>query len=90
LRNDEEEQSVLMTLPDMRPPVEDLAEAHELGRALAGAIQTLPSRFRAVFILRHICQLTFPEIGQRLKIPEATAKTYCYRACIQLRSRLKD
>ena len=61
---------------------------HELRQRLLEAIETLPSRYRAVVLLRYTDQLSYREIGQALSMPESTAKTYFYRASKQLRSLL--
>jgi RNA polymerase sigma-70 factor, ECF subfamily len=47
---------------------------------LLWAIKSLPPKFRSVVFLRYSRQLTFPEIGRTLGMPEATAKTYFSRA----------
>lgn len=88
--NDEDELSPLATLPDTSPLPEELAERHDLQRCLHEAIQTLPPKFRDVVILRYANQLSFSEIGQILKMPEATAKTYFQRAKPLLRSTLAN
>ncbi len=51
-------------------------------------IETLPPHFRTVVLLRYATQLSFREIGQALSSPEATAKTYFYRARNPLRTLL--
>ncbi|TMC20237.1 MAG: RNA polymerase sigma factor [Chloroflexi bacterium] len=82
---DEEDVSPLATLPDSRPTPEEVAEYHDLQSTLQSAIQSLPAKFRSVVLLRYIDQLRFSEIGQVLKMPESTVKTYYYRACSRLR-----
>jgi RNA polymerase sigma factor (sigma-70 family) len=85
---DEDEYSPLSTLldPDLQP--EEQLELHELREQLLEAIETLPSRYRAIVLLRYTDQLSFREIGQALSMPESTAKTYFYRASKQLRTLL--
>jgi RNA polymerase sigma factor (sigma-70 family) len=82
------EYSFLATLPDPDRQPEEQVELRELRVLLLDAIETLPSRFRAVVLLRYTDQLSFREIGQVLSIPESTAKTYFYRASKQLRTLL--
>jgi RNA polymerase sigma-70 factor (ECF subfamily) len=77
---DEEELSPLASIPDPHSLPEEIAEHHDLQYALLRAIQALPPRSRAVVLLRYTDQLSFPEIGQTLKIPTTTAKSYFYRA----------
>ena len=85
---DDEELSPLAAMPDNSPLPEELAERHDLQLRLQQAIQTLPPKFRSVVVLRYASQLSFSEIGQILKMPEATAKTYFQRAKPLLRTAL--
>ena len=82
------EYSFLATLPDPDRQPEEQVELRELRELLLDAIETLPSRYRAVVLLRCDTQLSFCEIGQALSIPETTVKTYFYRAKKQLRTLL--
>ena len=61
---------------------------HEVQRILREAIEGLPPRLRSVVLLRYTDQLSFSEIGQRLKMPTGTAKAYFYRARPLLRAAL--
>ncbi len=85
---DDDELSPLATMPDTDPLPEELAERRDLQHCLQKAIQTLPPKFRSVVLLRYAGQLSFSEIGQALKMPEATAKTYFQRAKPLLRAAL--
>lgn len=85
---DEEEVSLLTAMPDTQPLPEEMAERHDLQDALRRAIDSLPLKFRSVVLLRYAAQLSFAEIGQALKMPEATAKTYFQRAKPLLRAAL--
>ncbi len=87
--NTESETSMLADMPDQSPLPEDLAEHHDLQECLQRAIQTLPPKFRSVVQLRYAGQLSFAEIGQVLRMPEATAKTYFHRAKQLLRTTLR-
>ena len=82
------EYACLTTLPDPDLQPEEQVELHELRQRLLDAIETLPVRYRAVVLLRYHTQLSFREIGQALRIPETTAKTFFYRASKQLRTLL--
>ena len=86
--NEEGESEMLTFLPDPRPLPEEIAERHDVQERLQSAIQCLPPRFRSVVFLRYSKQLTFPEIGKTLGMPEATAKTYFSRAKPLLRASL--
>ena len=82
---DGSEFSPLIMLPDPDLQPEEQVELREL---LLEAIEMLPSRSRAVVLMRYTTQLSFREIGQALSIPEATAKTYFHRAKEPLRALL--
>jgi RNA polymerase sigma factor (sigma-70 family) len=83
-----EEPFPLASLVDPGPSPEEMGERHEGQRELREAIARLPSRMRPVVSLRYTDELSFTEIGQRLKIPTATAKSYFYRARPLLRATL--
>lgn len=85
---DDDELSILDTLPDLHPLPDEIAEYHELKRTLIHAIDALPPKFRSVVLLRYKYQCSFSEIGQTLQMPMTTAKTYYYRACTKLRTTL--
>jgi len=76
-------------VPDPTPLPEEIAEQHELQHRILSAISVLPPRLRSVVFLRYTLQKSFAEIGQILNIPEATAKTYFYRAKPFLRAALQ-
>ena len=80
--------SHLTALPDPDRLPEEQVELRELRWLLLDAVETLPSRYRAVLLLRYDTQLSYREIAQALRIPETTAKAYFYRARKQLRSLL--
>jgi RNA polymerase sigma factor (sigma-70 family) len=83
------ELSILAALPDPERRMEEQIELGELRQQLLDAIATLPAHVRAVVLLRYATHLSFREIGQVLDIPEATAKTYFYRAKQPLRALLE-
>lgn len=87
---DESEYSILASIFDPTPQPETLAEQHDQQARLYAAIQLLQTKFRLVVWLRYTEDLTFHEIGQRLKMPTNTVKTYFYRACEKLRLTLLD
>jgi len=84
----EEELSPLASLIDPGPSPEEIVEQLEVQRILHEAINGLPSRLRPVILLRYTAQMSFAEIGQRLKMPANTAKTYFHRARPLLRATL--
>ncbi|BCL81392.1 ECF RNA polymerase sigma factor SigW [Ktedonobacteria bacterium brp13] len=79
------EPSIIHDIPDPGPLPEELMERHDLQLYLQQTIELLPPRFRSVVVLRYSSQLSFSEIGSILAMPEATAKTYFYRAKVLLR-----
>lgn len=85
---DEDESEMFTFVPDPRPLPEEIVEHQDLQEKLLRAIQCLPPKFRSVVFLRYAEQLTFPEIGKALCMPEATAKTYFSRAKPLLRAAL--
>src|SRR3989454_753810 len=60
--NDEDELSLLATMPDTSPLPEEVAERRDLQQCLQKAIGTLPPKFRSVVVLRYAAQLSFSEI----------------------------
>lgn len=87
-RADDEETSLLSLLPDLHPLPDEETEQHDLQRQLCLAINALPPKFRAVVSLRYLAEMSYAEIGARLRIPPATAKTYFQRAKPLLRALL--
>ncbi len=77
-------------LPDPGPLPHEIAEQHELRLRILRAISVLPPRLRSVVFLRYALDKSYAEIGQILSIPEATAKTYFYRAKPFLRATLQS
>jgi len=77
---DEDTISPVSVILDPYPLPEEIAEQHDLQRALRQAIQNLPPKLRDVVFLRYTRELTFGEIGSILKMPENTVKTYFRRA----------
>ena len=86
--NEEDEVEMFTFVQDPCPLPEEIAERHDVQDRLLSAIKRLPPRFRSVVFLRYARQLTFPEIGRTLGMPEATAKTYFSRAKPLLRASL--
>lgn len=77
---DDEGASILEAIPDTDLLPEEQMEAADLSACLLKLIEALPQNMARVMYLRYIKHLSFSEIGHVLQIPEATAKTYCYRA----------
>ncbi|HZH25648.1 MAG TPA: RNA polymerase sigma factor [Azospirillaceae bacterium] len=76
------EGQVVPLFPAQQPPAtpeEDAARA-EIRRVLVRAIDGLPDKFRLVFILREVEQMSIREAASVLGIPEDTVKTRLHRA----------
>ena len=65
------------------------ASRAQLRRLIETAVAGLPNRFRTVFILREIEQLSVDEVAAILGIPPATVKTRCLRARQRLQKNLR-
>ncbi len=76
--------SIVESIQDPEPLPEEVAERHIVVDEVRQAISRLPSRYRAIVMLRTLKELSFLEIGQALNIPENTAKTYFHRALPKL------
>src|SRR2546425_1606695 len=81
---------LIESIQDPEPLLEEIVEQLDLHAVLQQAIGKLPPRFRSVVQLRFFGQLSFSEIGHRLKMPTSTAKTYWYRSLRRLRSTLAN
>lgn len=68
-------------------PESELAR-RQIRLLLEKAIGRLPAKFRTVFILREIEQLSVENVADLLGIPEATVKTRCLRARSRIRKEL--
>lgn len=86
---EDDESSLLAAIPDTRPQPEEIVERGDLQRRMLQAIEALPPKYRPIVMLRYKSDLTFTEIGRKLHIPEATAKTYFQRAKVLLRGSLQ-
>ena len=86
--NEEYEAASLDTIPDTCPTPEELAERHDLQLYIQQAIQALPHKYRSVVLLYYGDQLSFPEIGRALNMPDSTVKSRFYRAKPLLRAAL--
>jgi len=85
---EDDELSLMWSIPDPDPLPEEVAERHDVQILLQKAIATLPIRYRSIVLLHYVAQLTFLEIGQVLHMPGATAKTYFQRSKPLLRAAL--
>jgi len=73
---------------DEAPLPLDQIEEHELERALARAVASLPEVYRAAVTLRYTEELSYQEIAAVLKLPVNTVRTHLSRAKAMLRQSL--
>ena len=70
-------------------PVEALL-TEEGEQRLSAAVATLPPKLRAVFLLRHLDDLSYEEIAAAVGVPLGTVKTHLFRARAHLRAALSE
>lgn len=66
------------------------AEAAELRREVAAALNELPFKYRAAVVLRHVMGLDYAEAARELDIPLNTFKSQLLRGTKLLRDALRD
>ena len=74
---------------DRRYAVEGVGNKNCLSSTLERAIASLPVKYRTVFLLREVNQLSYKEMSQSLGIPLGTVKSRVNRARLMLRKELK-
>ncbi len=86
----ETEDAILAVAADRAPTAEDVVFAREVKGRLAGAVDRLSIRQRAVFTLRHHEDRSLEEIAALLGLEVGTVKAHLARAVAKLREELKD
>jgi RNA polymerase sigma-70 factor (ECF subfamily) len=86
----EEKLSPIESIADTESLPEEVAERIELHCLLQQVMCSLPPKLRSIVHLHCFRQLSFSEIGQMLKMPEPTVKTYFYRSLLSLRRELTN
>ena len=82
--------SLLHTTDIDKSYIEDGIYYEELSRALDSCIESMPEKFKNVYILSRKQNLTYKEISQHLDIPLDTVEKHMGRALKILRESLKD
>lgn len=82
--------SLVDRLPDDAPQPDEVLERSELSAQVQRAVLSLPPKYRAVVVLRHIEDLSIEEIAKTLDMPQGTVKTNLFRARDMLAKKLKD
>jgi RNA polymerase sigma-70 factor (ECF subfamily) len=60
---------------------------HERSLQVANVLEALPAKYRDVIILRHLSELSFPEIAIRMNRSVDSVKKLWARALIQMRTK---
>lgn len=87
---DFEAEGAEMPLPDWSMEPARALERKETQEEVQAAILSLPEKYRAVVILRHIEGLSYSEMAEVLTLPLGTIKTHLYRARELLKARLQE
>jgi RNA polymerase sigma-70 factor (ECF subfamily) len=85
---DEEGDYIPKDFADWREIPSESLERNELKQALQRALASLDGKYREVFIMRDIEDLSIAETAQALGITEASVKTRLLRARLQMRDAL--
>ncbi|MBM3777271.1 MAG: RNA polymerase sigma factor [Acidimicrobiia bacterium] len=75
--------------PDGSPSIEARLVSGARVQAIAAAVETLPERQRAVFILRHFGGHSPADVGRVLGLTESTVRVHLFRAIHRLRALLE-
>jgi RNA polymerase sigma-70 factor (ECF subfamily) len=67
-------------IPDESAPPDQEAENKQLRGIFEAAIRRLPARYREVFVLRDVDDLSYEEIAEILRVPKGTVKSRINRA----------
>jgi RNA polymerase sigma-70 factor (ECF subfamily) len=86
----EDETTILSMTPATGPGADELLFASQIGRQLAGALERLSPRQRAVFTLRHYEDQSLVQIAELLSLDVGTVKIHLFRAIAKLREELHD
>jgi RNA polymerase sigma factor (sigma-70 family) len=83
----EGDHSTTLTVEDASPDA--LVLGREIGERIRTALDVLPERQRAVFVLRHCEEMTLEEIAESLEMNLGTVKSALHRAVRRLRDTLE-
>ncbi len=67
---------------------DDFAEETDIASRLQEEINQLPPTFRTILTLYHLDEVSYAEIGEIMRLPEGTVKSYLFRARKCLKERL--
>lgn len=83
-----ERDQIRLEISDGKPAQDELLSRRELRRTVEQAISCLPHKYRTVFILKEVQELSYPEIAGVLSESEGTIKSRLHRAKMLLREKL--
>jgi RNA polymerase sigma-70 factor, ECF subfamily len=86
---DDDELSILDTLPAGQPSALAEMEREERAALLRRALDRLPPQLKEAVILRDLEELSYEEIEQILKVPEGTVKSRINRGRVELAKSLQ-
>lgn len=88
LSADDDHESVAERVADDAERPDQVAERHDEQDRMAAVVATLPERYRAAVILRHMQGLSYQEIAAVLGQPSGTVKSNVHRGVAYLRAAL--
>ena len=83
-----ERDDIKLEISDGKPAQDEVLCNRELRGTLTQAISCLPPKYRTVFILKEVHELSYPEIAEILDESEGTVKSRLHRAKLLLREKL--
>lgn len=87
-RDDGEEESVAIELPDQAPDAERQVFAKQLRRLIEEAVESLSAQQKMIFRLRHFEEMSMEEIGELMGLHAGTVRAHLFRAVHKVRKRL--
>lgn len=88
-RREDQEDTTEFQLLDVRSGPRDEILRKESGRILSEAIQSLPERYRIVFIMKEVQEMPYETIGKVLNCSTGTVKSRLHRARALLQRKLE-
>lgn len=86
----DEEGQVVTELVDTRKGPDEAFQKNELEDVVANTIAGLPEKYREVFVLSALQQLSYQQIAEVVERSLSSVKTDIHRARLEVRKRVKD
>jgi RNA polymerase sigma-70 factor, ECF subfamily len=86
----DENGQVAIELVDTRKDPDEAFQHNELKDVVANAIASLPEKYREVFVLSALQQLSYKQIAEVVERSLPSVKTDIHRARLEIRNRVKD